>query len=130
VSANADVVRRFIDAFNERDLEAFVETLDPDVEIHSMKGLRRGMDEARLWATREPGGVQQTVEVEELRESGDEVLALILRHWNWDEDSSPAGQDPMAWLFTVRDGKVVRWEPFEDRAEGLLRFGIEAPGAS
>jgi ketosteroid isomerase-like protein len=127
VSTEAEVVRRFIDAFNERNLEAFVETLDPDVEIHSMKGLRRGVDEALLWATRVPGGVQQTVEVEELSESGDEVLALILRHWHWDEDGSPAGEDRIAWLFTLRDGKVLRWEPFEDRAEGMLRFGIEAP---
>jgi ketosteroid isomerase-like protein len=127
VSANAEVVRRFIDAFNERDLEAFVETLDPDVEIHSMKGSRRGVDEARLWATRAPGGVQQTVEVEELTESGEEVLALVLRHWHWDEDGSPAGQDQLAWLFTLRDGRVTRWEPFEERAEGMLRFGIESP---
>jgi ketosteroid isomerase-like protein len=127
VSTEAEVVRRFIDAFNERNLEAFVETLDPDVEIHSMKGLRRGVDEALLWATRVPGGVQQTVEVEELSESGDEVLALILRHWHWDEDGSPAGEDRIAWLFTLRDGRVLRWEPFEDRAEGMLRFGIEAP---
>jgi ketosteroid isomerase-like protein len=88
------------------------------------------VDEARLWATRAPGGVQQTVEVEELQESGDEVLALVLRHWHWDEDGSPAGQDQLAWLFTLRDGKVLRWESFEDRSEGMLRFGIEAPDAS
>jgi ketosteroid isomerase-like protein len=129
VSANTEVVQRFIDAFNSRDVEAFVETLDPDVEIHSRKGgVRRGVEEARLWATRAPGGVQQTVAVEELREGGGgEVLALILRHWHWDEDGQPAGEDRMGWLFGIRDGKVLRWEPFEDRAAALLRVGVESP---
>ena len=35
----ADPVREFIRAFNERDLDALVETLDPGVELHSMKGI-------------------------------------------------------------------------------------------
>ena len=37
-----DPVREFIRAFNERDLDAFVAVLDPDVELHSMRGLRKG----------------------------------------------------------------------------------------
>ena len=86
-----DPVREFIRAFNERDLDAFVAVLDPEVELHSMKGLRKGRDAARLWATREPGGVQQTIELDELFEDGTEsgggaALALIRRVWHWDED--------------------------------------------
>ena len=128
-NANQETVRRFIDAFNSGDLEGLVETLHADVEIHSRKGVRRGIEDARMWATRMPGGVQQSIAVEELRESrGGEVLALILRHWHWDEDGQPAGEDRMAWLFGISDGKIVRWEPFEDRAEALLRVGIESPG--
>jgi len=60
-------VREFIRAFNERDLDAFVAVLDSEVELHSMKGLRKGPESARLWATRPPGGVQQTIEVDELQ---------------------------------------------------------------
>ena len=37
-----DPVREFIRAFNERDLDAFVAVLDPEVELHSMRGLRKG----------------------------------------------------------------------------------------
>ena len=37
-----DPVREFIRAFNERDLDAFVAVLDPEVELHSMKGVRKG----------------------------------------------------------------------------------------
>jgi len=110
-----DPVREFIHAFNERDLDAFVEVLDPEIELHSMKGLRKGRDAARGWATRPPGGVQQTIEVEELFEDGDRALALIRRAWHWDEDGSAAGEDEMAWLFDLRGHRVRSWRPFEDR---------------
>jgi len=119
VSRGIDPVREFIRAFNERDLDAFVEVLDPEVELHSMRGLRKGREAARLWATRPPGGVQQTVELDELHEDADRAVALVRRVWHWDEDGSPAGEDEMAWLFELRDHRIRSWRPFEDRAEAL-----------
>lgn len=117
-------MREFIRAFNERDLDAFVAVLDPEVELHSMKGLRKGIEAARIWATRSPGGVQQTVELEELYEDADRAVALIRRVWRWDEDGTSAGEDEMAWLFELRDHKVRSWRPFEDRAEALRGAGF------
>jgi ketosteroid isomerase-like protein len=124
-----DPVREFIRAFNERDLDAFVAVLDPDVELHSMKGLRKGREAARVWATRAPGGVQQTIELEELYEEGLEsgggrAVALIKRTWHWDEDGSAAGEDEMAWLFELREHKVRSWRPFEARAAALRAGGF------
>lgn len=115
-----DQVRAFIQAFNARDLDAFVETLDPEIELHSGRGLRKGREAARVWATRAPGGVQQTIEVEELFEDdteggGGRALALIKRVWHWDEDGSAAGEDEMAWLFELHDQRIRSWRPFEDR---------------
>jgi limonene-1,2-epoxide hydrolase len=124
VPRGVDPVREFIRAFNERDLDAFVAVLDPDVELHSMKGLRKGVEAARLWATRPPGGVQQTVELEELYEDTDRAVALIRRIWRWDEDGSPAGEDEMAWLFELRDHRIRSWRPLEDRAEALRLAGF------
>jgi limonene-1,2-epoxide hydrolase len=126
-----DPVREFIRAFNERDLDAFVAVLDSEVELHSMKGLRKGREAARLWATRAPGGVQQTIELEELYEEGLEsgggrAVALIRRVWHWDEDGSHAGEDKMAWLFELHEGRVRSWRPFEDRAEALRTGGFRA----
>lgn len=115
----SDPVREFIRAFNERDLDAFVEVLDPDVELHSMKGLRKGRDAARIWATRPTGGVQQTIELDELYEDTDKAVALIRRVWHWEEDGSHASTDEMAWLFELRHHKVRSWRPFDDRAEAL-----------
>ena len=127
-----DPVREFIRSFNERDLDAFVEVLDPEVEMHSMRGVRKGRDAARLWATRPAGGVQQTVELDELYEdvsAGEgSAVALIVRRWCWEEDGSEAGADEMAWLFELRDHLVRSWRPFDDRAEAMRAAGFDPHG--
>jgi limonene-1,2-epoxide hydrolase len=124
-----DPVREFIRAFNERDLDAFAAVLDPEVELHSMKGLRKGREAARVWATRDPGGVQQTIVLDELWEEGLEggggrAVALIRRLWHWEEDGAAAGVDEMAWAFELRDHRIRSWRPHEDRREALRRAGF------
>ena len=124
-----DPVREFIRAFNERDLDAFVEVLDPEVEIHANRGLRKGREAARVWATRAPGGVQQTIELEQLYEEGLEggggtAVALIRRCWHWDEDGSAAGEDEMAWVFELKERRVRSWRPYDDRAKALRDCGF------
>ncbi len=120
-----DPVREFIRAFNERDLEAFAEVLDPEVELHSSRGLRKGVEGAVLWATRAPGGVQQTIVLDELYEEPDRAVALITRVWRWAEDDSLANEDAMAWLFELREHRVLSWRPYEDRIEALRAGGFE-----
>jgi ketosteroid isomerase-like protein len=121
-----DSALEFVRAFNEGELDAFNRVLHPDVEIHSNRGLKEGRDAARAWATRAPGGVQQTVEPGRSAESDCEVLLEIRRHWHWEEDGSHAATDEMAWLFGFRDGLVSSWRPFEDREEAIRAF--ESPG--
>jgi limonene-1,2-epoxide hydrolase len=126
-----DPVREFIRAFNQRDLDAFIAVLDPEVELHSMKGLVKGVEGARQWATRRRGGVQQTIELEQLYEGGDteggggRAVALIMRRWHWDdEDGEFAGEDEMAWAFELRDHRIRSWRPSEDREEALRDAGF------
>jgi hypothetical protein len=125
-----DPVREFIRAFNERDLDAFVAVLHPEVEIHASRGLRKGIEEARLWATRAPGGVQQTIELEQLYVDGIEggggrAVALINRHWHWEEDEDGlAGVDEMAWAFELSEHRVLSWRPFDDREEALRQMSF------
>jgi hypothetical protein len=84
-----------------------------------MRGVRTGVESAREWATRPPGGVQQRIVLEGIEERGDRALALIVREWWWEDsdDADMAGEDVMAWLFEFRDGLISRWRPFEDRDE-------------
>jgi len=120
----SDPVRQFIRAFNEGDLEGFVAVLDPEVELHASRGLRKGVEAARVWATREPGGVQQTIELEQLYEDGTEggggrAVALIVRRWHWEEGGEQAGEEAMAWLFGLREHRVLSWRPYADREQAL-----------
>ena len=128
-SPSHDPVREFIRAFNERDLDGFVAVLDPEVELHASRGLRTGVEAARVWATREPGGVQQTIELERLYEeglegSGGTAVALIRRLWHWDESGELAGVDEMAWSFELRERRVRSWRPYDDRDEALRAGGF------
>jgi limonene-1,2-epoxide hydrolase len=130
VPRGIDPVREFIRAFNEHDLDAFAEVLDPEVELHSGRGLRKGIEAARAWATREPGGVQQTIALEALYEEGLEggggtAVALITRSWHWAESGELAGADEMAWRFELRERRVRSWRPYEDRAEALRAGGFQ-----
>jgi limonene-1,2-epoxide hydrolase len=129
VPRGVDPVREFIRAFNERDLDGFVAVLDPEVELHSGRGLRKGIEAARVWATREPGGVQQAIELEQLYEEGLEggggtAVALIRRVWHWADDGGAAGEDEMAWVFALRHRRIRSWRPYEDRAEALRAGGF------
>jgi ketosteroid isomerase-like protein len=124
-----DPVREFIRAFDERDLDGFVAVLDPEVELHSSRGLRKGREAARIWATRPPGGVQQSIELEQLYEDGTEggggrAVALIVRRWHWEEGGELANEEEMAWVFELRGRTVRSWRPYEDRAEALAAAGF------
>lgn len=117
------VARGFVEAFNERDLDRFVSLLDPGVELHSMRGPVNGREAARDWATRPPGGVQQTIEIVGSTAEGGRVLFDIDRLWHWAEDGTHASTDEMAWLFEVgEDGLITSWRPFEERVEARDAF--------
>jgi limonene-1,2-epoxide hydrolase len=124
-----EAVRSFIDGFNEQDFDLFVSVLDPEVELHTLKlGLITGHDEARRWATKQPGGLQQQLTIDDLLRSDDQVVALLRQQWRWEEDGELAEENEVAALFTLRDGRIVRWRPFADRAEALRAAGLDAAG--
>jgi hypothetical protein len=115
-------VREFVSTFNRSELDAFVELLDAEVQIHGMRGTRNGREEARAWATKKPGGVQQTVLIESCDQSGDRILLRVKREWRWEEDDELAYTDELTWLFELRDAKVLTWQPFEDPEEAKKAF--------
>lgn len=92
-----------------------------------MKGLVEGIPGAREWATRVPGGVQQTVVINDIEVVGHKVLVRIRRDWRWAEDGSHAGSDDMAWFFMIRDERIVSWRPFADTAEAFAEFVAPEP---
>jgi ketosteroid isomerase-like protein len=118
----AELVHRFYESFNAEDVDGLVAVLHPKVELQTARGLREGRDEARAWATRNPGGgLEQRLVLEEVREDGHgaHAVALIRKQWWWRESDEVAHDELEAALFTFRDGLIARWQPFEDRGEAL-----------
>jgi hypothetical protein len=152
---SAAAVRSFIDAFNDEDLEALVAALDPDVEIQTARGIVIGRDEVRRWATRNPAGhLRQRLVLDDVRDEGRHVIAFVRRQWFWrdpehahtgpargdptesverdgggpDEPTArgPADETKLAIVATMRNGLIVRWQPFDDPRDALRAAGLQA----
>ena len=123
--SQSEQARRFYEAFGSQDLDAFVQTLDPHVELQTARGLRIGLAEARSWATRTPAGrLEQRIVVEELHEHGTHVVAFIRQQWWWEESNELAEDNEVAAMFTFKEGLIARWQPFTDRSKALAAAGI------
>ena len=123
---SAALAVQFINAFNAQDLDALAEVLHADVVIHATRGPRHGVQEALAWATRvETGELEQRIELEHLELADTREVALVRRQWWWRDEDDLAREDEIAWLFELRDAKVVGWRSFDDRAQALAELRPE-----
>jgi ketosteroid isomerase-like protein len=137
---NVERVRWGYEAWNRRDFDQGIEFLDPEIEwrpasvagetstedfarlpgvdavYHGHEGVRRFMETfIEPWE-------QVTVDVEELRDSGDCVVAFI--RFRAVARNGLKVDMPNVHVFTFRGSKVVRFEAFADRAEALEAAGL------
>ena len=119
-------VRRFVDAFNAEDLDAFVAALAEDVEIQGSRGLVRGREEARAWATRRPSGeLRQRLIVDGVRSDGHPAVALLRRQWAW-RNGKVADEEEFAVLISLDGaGMITGYHPVSDRGEALAAAGLD-----
>jgi ketosteroid isomerase-like protein len=120
---NVELALRAFDAFNGRDLEAFLALMDEDVEIvtriAAIEGVRRGHDGMRSWwesmLTAFP---DYDVEVVDVRDLEDVTLAS-LRALGRGAGSDVPFED-LLWHGTRwRRGKCVWWRAFATEDEAL-----------
>jgi uncharacterized protein len=125
---NVDVIRRLYAAISAVDASAAVEFVDPNVEWISDGrvgvGPIRGRESVlEFFADRASMFGEFEVEVEELLERGDRVLAFL--RLSGSGAASGAGFEiRIAHLWTLRDGMVVRGEGFGNRDEALEAAGL------
>jgi ketosteroid isomerase-like protein len=126
---NIDVVRRFYEAWARDDLPGPLELMDPEVEYVNPAeavepGTRRGvpafaqaveklLQSWEFWRT----------EIEELRTVGDQV-AVVVRYRTRGRGSGIDVEGRESALWTMRDGKVVRYEWFKGPGEALEAAGL------
>jgi ketosteroid isomerase-like protein len=122
VGANADYVRRWVDAFNHRDMEALVEGAGPKFEWvvareHPNATIHKGIDATlgyfRDWFRTMP---DFHVEIDEIEEQGDQVLTVI-RITGSGAGSGAGTQIRTGMVSTFRDGKPIRTEEYLDPDE-------------
>lgn len=124
------VVRRWIEAYNRRDIEGLLELSDPDIEFRSIfAGIESG------GAFRGSTGVYEYFEaIEDAYESfqtlPDEYLdagagVVILSQAVWTgRGSGASGTTRIAVVVWLRKTKVMRVETFTDRTEALEAAGL------
>ena len=129
---NVEAFKRAMDAFNRRDLEAWLSDLDPAVEWHPALGVGLEGDAAVLRGREEVSKWFQDLfetfddlrfEVSEFRDLGDELLALGRGHAQGAE-SGVEIDSPLAWLVRFQKGKA-RWvRSYLDPKEALEAAGL------
>jgi uncharacterized protein len=127
VSANVDTLKRGYDALNRGDLSVVFELLDPHIEWHEPAlspeaGAHRGRDSFERflhgWLESFDGF---RVEPEQVVERGDELVAVV-RQTGTGRVSGVQVETRLAHVWTIANGKAVRWEAEPD-VEAALAAG-------
>jgi ketosteroid isomerase-like protein len=128
LGANGDYVREFAEAWNRGELDRFIDAADPDFEWvaareHPDALTNRGIDATaeylRDWLQTMP---DLKIEIEELVEAGDRVLA-VMRMTGTGAGSGALTEVRMAMISTFRDGMPLRTEEFLDPEEARRALG-------
>jgi uncharacterized protein len=130
-SANARLVRRGYEAWNRGDVEGVLSFLDPEIEWHGYthipeSGTLEGRDDVKAWLERFLDAWEQLeIEVSELIDAGDQVVALVRFRGSGKGSGVPVegGTDGHVW--TVRDGRIVAVTLYQGTREALQSVGLE-----
>ena len=128
-----DLVQKAYEDFRRDGLEALVRYADPEVEFHEdarfpEAGVYRGLDAFREYTERfQESFAEFDFEAEELIDAGGGRVVALTLTGGVGKDSGADVRARSAWIFTVRDGKIVRMDAYLDRAEGLKAAGLAPP---
>jgi hypothetical protein len=123
-SRDREVVRDVYDAYLRKDLPAIFALLDPNAQIHQSEllpwgGTYRGHEEIRSFFTKLTEHIDSHVDVDQLFEAGDRVVA-VGRSSGRARTSGAEFDVAAVHIWTLRGGKVSRFEAYID-TPGMLR---------
>src|SRR5688572_18120012 len=131
---NVDIVRRTIDAFNQRDVDEMVRDWDPEIEVDWSRsrgpeaGIYRGQEAALgLWTTFFEMFDRGTVSPDEFIECGQHVVVPNRTHFRGRDHVTVQAQS--AVVATFQHGRIVKWRLYQERAEALEAVGLSEPEA-
>src|SRR6476661_8269536 len=123
---NVEIVRQLIEACNRRDWDAMLETGDPEIKIVTlMTGTHRGHAAWRRVVEQmaeEVSGFQFVPE--DLIDAGQGRVVAVTRWVGTGRTSGIAVPDTtIGFVYTLRDGLVVRQESFRNKDDALKAVG-------
>jgi ketosteroid isomerase-like protein len=124
-----ELVYRLVEAWNRSDVEAIVALFDPECEVIfppdvPEPGPFYGRGELRRWADGFLAAWEvHHSEVVEMVDAGNSVVAVL--HQAGRGVGSGVELDEIdAHVFTIREGRIVRWQNFSERADALESVGL------
>jgi ketosteroid isomerase-like protein len=126
---NVEIVRRWIELFNQRDIGGLVSLTEPGFEMKSLlvafESDERGYAEfPHAYFEQIDDAYEQFQSLpEDFIDAGAAVLVVTDVEWRG-RRSGAHGRTPLVAAFWLRDGKVYREETFTDRAEALEAVGL------
>jgi ketosteroid isomerase-like protein len=121
---NVELVRRSIDAFNRRDMEAASQYFDPESEVDWSRsrgmesGVYRGSEAVRgFWNTFFDVFDEVTVTPEEYIEVGDRVVVPNRTRLRGRDGIEVQARS--AFVATIRGGRIVEWTLYQEIDEAL-----------
>jgi ketosteroid isomerase-like protein len=123
-SENVEMVRRIYEALLRDDLEAALELIDPDVEYVNPdyavdSGVRRGHAGIRANVENMRKAFEQwRFQPEEYVEAGDQVI-VVGAFSARGRDSGIEIERRMSRLWTIRDGRIIRYQWFDNEGEAF-----------
>jgi len=132
MSENLDLVRAIFADWERGDFSG-VEWADPEIEFVIVDGLQPGIwmgatSMMERWREGEAAWEDQRVEADEYRELVDgRVLVLLHRSGRGKVSGLELGdlQTNGAAVFSIRDGRVIRYVAYFDRDRALADLGLE-----
>ena len=120
----AALAKRILEAISKGDVDAFVELLDPEVEIHTQRGVRRGREEVARWARTKFEHLERRYEVDEVHTADNRVAVLARVLYVWRESRKVGDESLVGIVLDLRDGKLLRWRLYDDPMEALEELGV------
>jgi ketosteroid isomerase-like protein len=129
---NVELVKRSFDVFLRGDLQAWLETLDPDIgwdiSTHPLPDVPnhgRGRDAfaTDMMATYLSGWMDYSAELTEVVDAGDEVIAVVHETASMGETGVALDRD-LVQLWTVRNGRGAFLRVFQTKSEALEAAGL------
>jgi ketosteroid isomerase-like protein len=121
---NLEIVREMLADYIRGNYEAAVPAFAQDVEVvtslerfHGHTGV---VEEAQRW---EEMWLDYRFEVKDLIAAGDKVVLLYYQVGK-SKESGVEVEERAGWVYTLREGKIVRVEMFQDRETALLAAGV------